>query len=150
MYEGGDTECVKLETPFPPRLFCNTTDNTTACGIHVSYGFKSHKQTKCATGRYIPQAVFKQSDAVTTPSCGVTVTDQQWMKPACVEVYGVPEGLKDKNKNIDAQLDVSILTGTVVSPVLVSYTVKVEVIDKDKLSMCQSVGDPHITTFDDR
>lgn len=151
VFEGGDTECLTLETPFPPRLFCNTTDNTTTCGIHVAYGFRSHRQTKCATGRYIPQAVFRQSSSENTaPSCGLTLTDSMWTKPACVNIYGVPEGLKDKNKNMDVQLDVTVVTGVVSSPVLVTYTVKVEVIDKDKSSMCQSVGDPHITTFDRR
>ena len=151
VFEGGDTECVSLETPFPPRLFCNTTDNTTTCGIHVSYGFRSHRPTKCATGRYVPQVVFKpRGDGDNSPSCGLTITDSMWNRPACVDVYGVPEGLKDKNKNMDAQLDVTVVTGGVASPVLVSYTVKVEVIDKDKVSVCRSVGDPHITTFDKR
>ncbi|XP_078310499.1 uncharacterized protein LOC144618409 [Crassostrea virginica] len=142
--------CVPGDT-FPPRLFCNTTDNTTTCGIHVSYGFRSHRPTRCATGHYVPQVVFKpRGDGDNSPSCGLTITDSMWNRPSCVDVYGVPEGLKDKNKNMDAQLDVTVVTGGVASPVLVSYTVKVKVIDKDKVSVCRSVGDPHITTFDKR
>lgn len=82
--------------------------------------------------------------------CGLILIDSMWIKLACVNVYGVFEGLKDKNKNMDVQFDVIVVIGGVFFLVLVIYTVKVEVIDKDKLFMCQFVGDLYIIIFDRR
>lgn len=144
-------ECVILEIFFFSRLFCNVIDNIIICGIYVVYGFRFYRQIKCVIGRYIFQVVFRQSSSENIALfCGLILIDSMWIKLACVNVYGVFEGLKDKNKNMDVQFDVIVVIGGVFFSVLVIYIVKVEVIDKDKSFMCQFVGDLYIIIFDRR
>ena len=34
------------------------------------------------------------------------------------------------------------------SPVSIYFTLQIKVVDRDRKSTCQSINDPHVTTFD--
>lgn len=113
----------------------------------------------CPGGRsVVPQALIgwvgeKQSN--TPEACGVVVNCHNWENPISIPVYATVDGKYDRDQTVNYNVHANILnvqSGSVTATPQTLNIGKVSVTtkDNDHKSVCSSVNDPHMTTFDGR
>ncbi|XP_061171737.1 von Willebrand factor D and EGF domain-containing protein-like [Saccostrea echinata] len=77
--------------------------------------------------------------------CSYLITMNNWDSGVVIPVKAASDGLKDRDKgrNIRIYLQTSNKTELI-------STVPVTIVDGDKIAVCSSINDPHMTTFDGR
>ncbi|ESP04533.1 hypothetical protein LOTGIDRAFT_176337, partial [Lottia gigantea] len=143
--EGSINEMIKIKSNVPPSFFCGDDED---CEVRIMAGIRAAKEQKCPDKRVIPQAVIAWTgDVDQAPFCGVTLSKAKWNEYHLIAVKGVVDSLKDGDKNRVVEVWVSVITKVKTIKIELGQ-VKLKIKDGDKASICKSVNDPHITTFD--
>jgi hypothetical protein len=159
--EGAEDKVVRVTSNFPPAVFCDvniTVQNTTKpcnlfIGFEVAYPVDKNKQSGnpsyndivCpSSNKTLPQLVLRWMDSSSMNACGIMLTNQNWQLVHSVIVRAVIDGKKDGDQERDL-----IVSATLKQNITVAVrTINVKVIDTDQVAVCQSINDPHMTTFD--
>uniref|UniRef100_A0A2C9L6R6 VWFD domain-containing protein n=1 Tax=Biomphalaria glabrata TaxID=6526 RepID=A0A2C9L6R6_BIOGL len=145
--EGAEDRVFRMSSNFPPLIFCDQ-NKTTDCNLFISLKIvSSAKDIRCPdANNVLPQLVVQWSSSVPSqqPSCGVVFTNSNWQLVQTVYVRAVVDGLIDGDQT--RYIEVSAhLTETYIVAV---ETITVKILDSDRVAICQSINDPHMTTFD--
>ncbi|GFR90472.1 von Willebrand factor D and EGF domain-containing protein, partial [Elysia marginata] len=150
--EGDDDKVIRITSNFPPAVFCNATD-TAACQIILpTQVFLTNDDVQCpASNEVLAQVVLNWEDPVTIgrsvvldSGCGAVLTNSNWNLVHSVGIKAVTDGVADGNQKRDL-----VITAKITQTVTVSVgTIQLTVVDRDKIAICQSINDPHMTTSD--
>ncbi|BFZ01819.1 hypothetical protein BsWGS_04858 [Bradybaena similaris] len=148
--EGSDDKAVRLTSNFPPAVFCDLSsgNDSRPCQILITLQVPVNvRDIRCpVTNQTLPQLAVRWLDESprSSSSCAVTLTNTNWNRIQTILVRAVADG------KIDGDQERSIIISAQLSQTLIVavQTVKVTVVDADYVAICQSINDPHMTTFD--
>ncbi|KAH9523928.1 hypothetical protein Btru_047521 [Bulinus truncatus] len=144
--EGAEDRVFRLSSNFPPLIFCN---QTTDCSIFISMKVSSDpKDIHCpSTNSILPQLALRWSDSQSSQTlhCGVVLTNYNWQQVQTIFVRAVADGQIDGDQTRYIYISAHLTEISIVS----LQSVKVKVVDSDQIAICQSINDPHMTTFDE-
>nr|XP_034327587.1 uncharacterized protein LOC105328884 [Crassostrea gigas] len=138
---------INVTSTVPLHLLCEQShrDNIELCNAHVSIELVREREITC--GRFhvpVSQAVFGMFSPHSKP-CTYQMTMNTWSSGVLIPVKAALDGIKDRNqyRNIRVLFTASNVTKLI-------STVKLTVVDGDRVATCSSINDPHMTTFDKR
>ncbi|XP_029649426.2 uncharacterized protein LOC115223143 [Octopus sinensis] len=155
--EGDPSGFISVQSNLPPYLLCNTTTainnntNTSQCTVQIRTWLASYKEFQCGA-ESIPQAVFGAQfhSEGKYEGCMYTITDINWNKVLKIPIMATLDGLRDKTQKRTVILSGQVVFNGTVEMEKVLGSVDLEIIDRDKSSICKSINDPHMTTFDNK
>ncbi|XP_069140172.1 uncharacterized protein [Argopecten irradians] len=144
--EGGDPKMIEFVLQEDPSTKCNKN----SCHVVISMVLVhtgDDKSRTCSDDSLIPQLVV--GDYNTAGSCGYNFTSDNWNTKVSVPFLAVSDGLYDGEHTVDVEVTATKYEDGISVLVRKIATYQFLVIDADKRStVCTSVNDPHITTFD--
>ncbi|XP_041368567.1 uncharacterized protein LOC121382945 isoform X2 [Gigantopelta aegis] len=146
--EGGTDGQINVTFNAPPNLLCLIGNKKPDCNVFVVATVTDEQPLKCTSPEdsHIPQIVFpKESDQ--SAGCATPITMADWQTTHHVRVRANRDMLTDGTRS-------SVITLlTYVGDVTYEESqneVKVDTADSDRKSVCQSLNDPHLKTFDNK
>ncbi|KAJ8316790.1 hypothetical protein KUTeg_004694 [Tegillarca granosa] len=151
--EGGTGKVITAQLTIPPKFMCNANIPSEKCSVIINSQFNATMDPNliCSDRKVIQQAVIGDIGTNSNDiSCGVRVTNSNWRSvfsiPVKAKIDGLYDGEQSRILNIEGQLSAN---GSLSNATLFK-DIKVKVKNVDVSSVCRSVNDPHITTFDGR
>ncbi|XP_035827995.1 uncharacterized protein LOC118477191 [Aplysia californica] len=143
----GEDKAIRVTSTFPPAVFCDV-DTNVSCSIFIGFEVQHSKDDIVCpvTNETVPQLVFWGLLDNSAVSCGVVLTNENWQTALSVLVRAVVDGKTDGDQ--ERSVNVTAVLSHTITVSLQTFTVKV--IDSDQVAVCQSINDPHMTTFDGR
>ncbi|KAK7469526.1 hypothetical protein BaRGS_00036472, partial [Batillaria attramentaria] len=143
--EGGEEKVIRIQSTFPPAALCPNASDPDSCILSITTLMpEDEDDIRCPTsGSVVPQVVLHWMSEERS-SCGLTLTNRNWEVLHTLLVRATIDSKKDGDQQRNVILTVSVSQN-------VSYTVQtfeVTVKDRDQVAICQSINDPHMTTFD--
>ncbi|CAI9738780.1 Willebrand factor D and EGF domain-containing [Octopus vulgaris] len=135
---------IHVKSVIPPKYFCPSYTNT-SCALTATVSFKSMKKLTCSDKSSIYQMVAEPQKK-STKGCGFEIN----FKWTAIAVRGTADGLYDGNQSVIINLLPGIMTSTAEITFDNQYQIKTTVVDRDRTALCNSLNDPHMTTFDGR
>ncbi|XP_035829885.1 uncharacterized protein LOC106014199 isoform X2 [Aplysia californica] len=152
IYEGSYSGGISVKTVLPPRLYCLPEDRDRDCRITIITQLLEHnKEVTCPNGKKISQISFPVSSTnnINDAACSHRITMLTWKKALLIPLQGNIDQIKDGDQKRTVRLIGKIIAAGLEFDTLLIGEVKVTVKDKDgDRKKCNSVGDPHIRTFD--
>ncbi|XP_021352277.1 uncharacterized protein LOC110449625 [Mizuhopecten yessoensis] len=144
--EGGEAKIIEFVLKEDPATKCNKNSCHVVISMVIVHTGKDTMRT-CADNSLIPQLVI--GDYSTAGLCGHNFTADNWATKVSVPFVAVSDGLYDGEQTVEVEVtatkyedDISVLVRKIA-------TYQFVVIDGDKKgSVCTSINDPHILTFD--
>ncbi|XP_056005498.1 uncharacterized protein LOC130050218 isoform X3 [Ostrea edulis] len=142
-YERSGPVYINVTSTVPPRLFYDKAHQNNQCNVTVFAELVKEKETKCPGSRTpVSQVVFGVNTFHNKP-CYYPITMDTWNTGILIPVKASVDSLKDRDQTRNIQLYVTTPNTT-----KQFSTVKVTVVDENKIAVCSSINDPHMTTFD--
>ncbi|RUS80662.1 hypothetical protein EGW08_011566, partial [Elysia chlorotica] len=150
--EGEDSKVVRITANFPPVVFCNATSPAPCEIIVPTQVLEDDEDVRCpVSNAVLPQVVLDWKDPVTVgqsavlaSGCGAVLTNSNWNLVHSVGVKAVSDGVTDGDQKRSL-----VITARITQTVTINVgTVELKVLDRDKIAICQSINDPHMTTAD--
>ncbi|XP_062616289.1 uncharacterized protein LOC134278004 [Saccostrea cucullata] len=139
---------INVTSNIPPTLFCSKESRNISCEVAITTELAKYWWDLKCPGSLCPisQVVFGVFNSPTYQRpCSHLITTDTWHSGVIIPVKAAVDTLMDG----DQTRFIRVFFTTVNETKLIS-TVQVTVVDEDKIAVCSSINDPHITTFDSR
>uniref|UniRef100_A0A0L8G0B6 VWFD domain-containing protein n=1 Tax=Octopus bimaculoides TaxID=37653 RepID=A0A0L8G0B6_OCTBM len=148
--EGGPSQMIGVQSTFPPFLICDQSIEEDKCFLELAINTMSRpSDVKCpGSKKIIPQVTAKwQSTNKLIASCFKTLTFFNWRVTQQIVVKATVDNIRDKDQIQEIEILLKNQNSNRINRTSLGK-VKVKAIDTDKMALCKSLNDPHMTTFD--
>ncbi|XP_064631285.1 uncharacterized protein LOC135489721 [Lineus longissimus] len=151
--EGLTWKIIKVKFGAPPIFFCDrSTINASDCVLRLEAIFEIRsREYRCRNGNMIHQAVVGWGETDVTVEnafCGILITNENWQQELHLKIKAKIDGKYDGNQIRKCDVVIKQIHQLQVVKTTFISTVTVKIINRDFRSICSSVNDPHMKTFD--
>ncbi|XP_059165052.1 uncharacterized protein LOC131947771 [Physella acuta] len=140
LVEGQGPVNLVVKLTAPPELYCTGRPGS-PCDVEVvTEILPGSDELNCSNTEIIPQVVFE------TKSCGLKFSYDNWKDGIIIPVKATIDRIIDGDRFLTIQTYFTFNGQQ--STQEKCDDIQVTVVDKDKTTICHSVNDPHIATFD--